>query len=138
MTKQATKRRSHQLDKAIGARMRAVRLQRKLTQTQLGESLGVTFQQIQKYENGKNRVSGSAMVKVCEALNVKPEQLLGNGNGVFHSEPDVFDLVMTDKAMVRMVVEIARLPATQRKPVVSALVLMVRAFLQRGGKREAE
>lgn len=120
-----------QIDKAIGARVRAFRLQRKLTQTEVGKALDVTFQQIQKYENGKNRVSGSTLVKLCSLLNVKPEQLLGNGHGVFFEEPDVFELVMTDRAMVRMLVEIARLSASQRKSVVAAMVQMTRAFLSK-------
>lgn len=118
-------------DLAIGARLRAYRQQRKLTQTQVGEALGVTFQQIQKYENGKNRIAGSTIIRLCQFLDVKPEQLLGNGTGVFHSEPDVFELVLSDKAMVRMLVEIGRLPAAKRKPVVSAMVLMVRGFLSK-------
>lgn len=118
-----------QIDRAIGARVRAFRLQRKLTQTEVGAALKVTFQQIQKYENGKNRIAGSRLVTLCNLLDVKPEQLLGNGHGVFHDEPDVFEVVMADKAMVRMLIELGRLPPSQRKPVVTAMVQMVRAFL---------
>jgi transcriptional regulator with XRE-family HTH domain len=118
------------MDRAIGARLRAFRLQRRMSQTDIAKPLGVTFQQIQKYENGKNRISGSALVKVCELLDVKPEQILGNGSGVFHSEPDVLHL-FNDKDMVRMLLEIGRLPATQRKTVTMAMVALVRAFQTR-------
>jgi transcriptional regulator with XRE-family HTH domain len=117
-------------DKAIGARLRAFRLQRQLSQTDLATPLGVTFQQIQKYEKGTNRISSSALVKLCELLNVKPEQILGNGHGVFHSEPDVLQL-FTDKDMVHMLLEIGMLPAMQRKSVTKAMVAIVRAFQTR-------
>jgi transcriptional regulator with XRE-family HTH domain len=119
------------IDRAIGARLRAFRLQRNMSQTDLGKPLGITFQQVQKYENGKNRISGSALVKVCELLDVKPEQILGNGHGVFHSEPGVLERLFADKDMVRMLLEISKLPAMQRKTVTKALVLMVRAFQTR-------
>ncbi|HEY2245680.1 MAG TPA: helix-turn-helix domain-containing protein [Xanthobacteraceae bacterium] len=118
------------IDKAIGARLRAFRLQRQLTQTALATPLGVTFQQIQKYENGVNRISSSTLVKLCELLNVKPEQILGNGHGVFHSEPDVLAL-FHDRDMVRMLLEIGKLPAVQRRAVTLTMVAMVRAFQPR-------
>jgi transcriptional regulator with XRE-family HTH domain len=111
--------------------LRAFRLQRRLSQTDIAKPLGVTFQQIQKYENGKNRISGSSLVKVCELLDVKPEQLLGNGHGVFHSEPNVLESLFANKDMVRMFLEIAELPTSQRKAVTSAMVMMVRAFQTR-------
>ena len=118
------------IDKAIGARLRAFRLQRKLSQSHVAEALGVTFQQVQKYEKGVNRVAGSTMVKVCQVLDVKPEQLLGNGDGVFHSEPDVLQLFQ-DKDMVKMILEIGRLPAMQRRAVALSMVAMARAFQTR-------
>jgi transcriptional regulator with XRE-family HTH domain len=119
------------IDRAIGARLRAFRLQRRMSQTDIGKAVGVTFQQIQKYEKGTNRVSSSTMVKLCELLDVKPEQLLGNGSGVFHSEPGVLERLFANSDMVRMLLEISKLPATQRKAVTSAMVVMVRAFQTR-------
>jgi transcriptional regulator with XRE-family HTH domain len=41
-----------------------------MTQANLGEKLGVTFQQIQKYEKGRNRVSAARLFEICKALNV--------------------------------------------------------------------
>jgi transcriptional regulator with XRE-family HTH domain len=52
---------AQQIDKIIGRNIRIRRLAKKMSQTQLGEKLGVSFQQVQKYENGTNRVgSGRA------------------------------------------------------------------------------
>jgi DNA-binding XRE family transcriptional regulator len=58
------------IDTYIGARMRERRIALQLTQAGLGEKLGVTFQQIQKYESGVNRVSAARLFDICEALDV--------------------------------------------------------------------
>jgi transcriptional regulator with XRE-family HTH domain len=46
------------------------RLAIQMSQTQLGRELGVSFQQIQKYEAGKNRVSAARLFMICKALEV--------------------------------------------------------------------
>lgn len=55
-----------------GQRLKAARLLKGLSQQKLGQELGVTFQQIQKYENGKNRLSASRLFLAAEALGVEP------------------------------------------------------------------
>jgi transcriptional regulator with XRE-family HTH domain len=50
--------------------MRESRLAIKMSQADLGEKLGVTFQQIQKYEKGRNRVSAARLFEICEPLDV--------------------------------------------------------------------
>lgn len=56
------------LDQALGLAIRLRRHARGLSQSALGEAIGVSFQQVQKYERGSNRVSFSTMVRICEAL----------------------------------------------------------------------
>jgi transcriptional regulator with XRE-family HTH domain len=63
------------VDSLVGARIRLLRKRRKMSQTELGEAVGVTFQQIQKYENGKNRVGASRLHLVATALNVPITEL---------------------------------------------------------------
>jgi transcriptional regulator with XRE-family HTH domain len=58
------------IDAYIGARMRERRLELGMGQPELGEKLGVTFQQIQKYEKGTNRVSAARLFDMCKALDV--------------------------------------------------------------------
>jgi len=58
------------VDEYIGARMRESRLALGMTQESLGELVGVTFQQVQKYEKGANRVSAARLFEICKALNV--------------------------------------------------------------------
>jgi transcriptional regulator with XRE-family HTH domain len=59
---------SHDVD--IGQRIRARRMAQGMSQTELGDLLGVTFQQVQKYEKGVNRVGAGRLVRVGEALDV--------------------------------------------------------------------
>jgi transcriptional regulator with XRE-family HTH domain len=66
---------SELIDSLVGARIRLLRKRRKMSQAELGEAVGVTFQQIQKYENGKNRVGASRLHLVATALNVPVTEL---------------------------------------------------------------
>jgi transcriptional regulator with XRE-family HTH domain len=59
----------------IARRMRAVRRDKGLSQEQLGNALGLTFQQVQEYENGMNRIAAGRLHKIAEILGV-PEALL--------------------------------------------------------------
>jgi transcriptional regulator with XRE-family HTH domain len=68
--KKVAARRATAIDAYIGARMRERRLALELSQDRLGKELGVSFQQIQKYENGVNRVSAARLFDICKALNV--------------------------------------------------------------------
>jgi transcriptional regulator with XRE-family HTH domain len=56
------------VDTYIGARMRERRTALGLSQGDLGKELGVTFQQVQKYEKGVNRVSAARLFDICRAL----------------------------------------------------------------------
>ena len=64
---------SHPVDIHVGARVRMRRTLLGMTQSDLGELLGLTFQQVQKYENGKNRVSASRLYDLSRMLDVSIE-----------------------------------------------------------------
>src|SRR5947207_4337633 len=66
----AVKRRATAEDVAIGVKLRALRLDRGLSQGELAGEIGVTFQQLQKYEKGVNRVSAGRLARVAAALKV--------------------------------------------------------------------
>ena len=61
------------IDRHVGARIRMQRMVRGLSQTKLGEAVGVSFQQIQKYEKGTNRVSSSRLQLIAAVLKVAPD-----------------------------------------------------------------
>src|SRR5436853_4722947 len=78
-------KRSKAVDAAVGARIRNLRLRNKLTQTDVGEHVGVTFQQIQKYENGTDRVSAGRLAQLAKLFGVPvaafySEVPVGNAN----------------------------------------------------------
>lgn len=58
----------HPVDVAVGARVRELRIRAGLNQSQLGKRLGLSFQQIQKYESGVNRMGASRLIQISEAL----------------------------------------------------------------------
>lgn len=63
-----TKKTPNPIDIHVGARVRLRRTMLGLSQEKLGESLGVTFQQVQKYEKGSNRIGASRLQKLSEIL----------------------------------------------------------------------
>jgi len=75
------------LDVAIGARVRARRRMLGMSQTALGEELGVTFQQVQKYERGINRISGSTLIRLGRVLGVPAGSLLGDDEKADEAPP---------------------------------------------------
>ncbi|EJJ26175.1 helix-turn-helix domain-containing protein [Rhizobium sp. CF142] len=62
--------RHHLVDMAVGKRIKKRRQQLRMSQTALGAAVGVSFQQIQKYERGSNRVSCSALYEMAQMLDV--------------------------------------------------------------------
>ena len=64
------KRRAGAEDAEIGRKIRALRLQRGLSQSNLGDGIGLTFQQVQKYEKGMNRVSAGRLQRIADMLNI--------------------------------------------------------------------
>lgn len=65
------------IDIAVGARIRIRRKALGLSQSDLGDRIGVSFQQVQKYERGANRVSASALAAIAKALDCSPAALFG-------------------------------------------------------------
>jgi DNA-binding XRE family transcriptional regulator len=68
--KKVASRSTTAVDAYIGARIRERRHDLEMSQHALAKALGITFQQIQKYENGTNRVSAARLFEICKALKV--------------------------------------------------------------------
>ncbi len=62
--------RANAIDGHVGSRVRTRRTLLGLNQTQLGDALGITFQQVQKYENGSNRIGASRLYQISKILDV--------------------------------------------------------------------
>ncbi len=67
------------IDVEVGQRIRVQRQTASLSQTALADGLGVTFQQVQKYEKGVNRVGAGRLTKIAHVLGVPIGALLGTG-----------------------------------------------------------
>ena len=65
-----TKRSLNPIDRHVGSRVRMRRIMLGMSQEKLGDSLGLTFQQVQKYEKGVNRVGAARLQQIANALDV--------------------------------------------------------------------
>ncbi|MCM2563477.1 helix-turn-helix domain-containing protein [Lutimaribacter sp. EGI FJ00015] len=63
---------SHPVDIHVGKKLKQLRVLRGMTQTEVAQGLGISFQQVQKYELGRNRISASKLFEISQILNVAP------------------------------------------------------------------
>jgi transcriptional regulator with XRE-family HTH domain len=125
----------HPIDVRVGARIRERRNSLGITQEQLAATVGVTFQQVQKYERAANRVGASRLYRLSRELDVTVEFLCGDGDTAsgggfaersaegFDSDPlrrrETVELVnayhdIADPALRRQFFELAKLLAGNR------------------------
>lgn len=76
------KKKPNPIDAYVGSRIRLRRNMVSMSQERLGESLGITFQQIQKYEKGTNRVGASRLQAIASILNVPVSFFFEGGPGM--------------------------------------------------------
>jgi transcriptional regulator with XRE-family HTH domain len=82
--------RTAQMELIIGARMRTRRRQLGLSQSDLADRLGVSFQQVQKYERGANRVAASTLLVAAHALGTTISWMVGEESSGRDDDEDVF------------------------------------------------
>jgi transcriptional regulator with XRE-family HTH domain len=94
--------------KGLGARIRRFREQAGLSQTELGDKLGVSYQQIQKYERGANRVSVETLVRLGRILNHPLVAFLdtgesgqARGGSVAESRPEYGPLSKDERELIK-------------------------------------
>ena len=69
------------LDTMVGARIRVFRIHRRISQTELADQIGVTFQQVQKYEKGTNRIGAGRLQQIAHTLQVPVTFFFEGGPG---------------------------------------------------------
>jgi len=74
------KKAPNDIDRHVGSRVRMRRMLIGMSQEKLGEALGLTFQQVQKYEKGTNRISASRLQQIAAALGVTIDYLYGGSD----------------------------------------------------------
>jgi DNA-binding XRE family transcriptional regulator len=97
-----------------------------LSQTKLAEALGLTFQQIQKYEKGQNRVSPGRLTKIAELLGISVRKLIENIDGADRiptsvSGPDI-DTLLSAPGVSQLVRAYSRLPNNMLRRSVVQIV----------------
>ena len=102
------------IDRIVGKNMRTSRVARNMSQSMLGDHLHVTFQQVQKYENGRNSVPTGRIRDLCKVLKISPNQLFNWGNEEMHPE-------LLSAWATRMALSLDQLPP-RLKTAVSKLV----------------
>ena len=110
-------------DTKVGAAIRAHRLMRKMSQVTLAEKLGVTFQQVQKYEKGTNRIGAGRLPQIAKIFGVPigdlfQEETGATGNG----SAAVPTRLVTDAATVRLLTAYASIGNAAIRRDISALV----------------
>ena len=122
---------SEPVDSLVGARIRILRKRREMNQTDLGEAVGVTFQQIQKYENGKNRVGAGRLHLIAKALNVPITELFDGASETGRASTTTKSLAFDAQALrvAEAFVKIAD------KELRSALVDLMEGMARKSGAR---
>jgi len=96
-------RRSDYRDTEVGRRVRTQRLTKGMSQTELGTKIGVTFQQVQKYENGVNRIGAGRLSRIAEVLEVPVTYFFPDdstaSSGPVHHDDSPFALLSTAGAI---------------------------------------
>jgi transcriptional regulator with XRE-family HTH domain len=91
-------RRPDPYDREIALRVRTVRLSRHMSQNDVGERLGITFQQVQKYENGANRIGAGRLQRIAEIFEVPVAALFGASRREGRAGVDPFEGLRTPGA----------------------------------------
>jgi transcriptional regulator with XRE-family HTH domain len=114
----------HPVDVHVGKRVRHRRWMVGMTQQQLGEAVGIKFQQIQKYETGMNRVSASRLWDIAKAMDVDVRFFFeGIEDGVTDSSPEERKTespqmqgdLLADKEALELVRSYYSIPENQRR-----------------------
>jgi transcriptional regulator with XRE-family HTH domain len=117
------KRSTRPVDVLVGHNIRICRMQQGLSQSELGQRVGLTFQQIQKYENGANRVGASRLIQVAGALGVPLGALFDGTSTAARGEPDPYERgLLAHPRALRLVQAFDQIPDAKRRTAVLDLV----------------
>jgi len=129
-------RRATAADAVVARNIRVYRLAKGMSQSDLAAVLGVTFQQVQKYEKGANRVASGRLVRIAEVLEVPLMALLqGSGNAPGSSAESSLRLI-SDRRAFRLAETFAKIRDSKlRLSLVDLVERVARAQRDRRGKR---
>jgi transcriptional regulator with XRE-family HTH domain len=119
MVMAASQKRLNPIDVEVGRRIRMYRLNAELSQGSLGDKIGVTFQQVQKYEKGVNRVGASRLTQIANAVKVSVSAFFEPTKG--HQDDPVVELLGVHNAL-RLLKAYIRVRDPKRRRAIVSLV----------------
>ncbi len=105
----------HSVDVHVGQRVRQRRCLAGMTQQELGDRVGMTVQQIQKYESGANRISASRMWDIAAAMEVPVSFFFEGLDGQAPDTGEARAEILTDKEALDLVRTYYAIPENQRR-----------------------
>lgn len=109
------------IDRHVGSRVRMRRMLAGVSQEKLGDALGLTFQQVQKYEKGVNRVGAGRLVRVGEALDVPVSFFFGATDGGGEDTREILGFLDTSYSL-RLLRAFSRIPHSEVQRAIVDLV----------------
>jgi transcriptional regulator with XRE-family HTH domain len=128
-------RESNSDDLVVAGNVRIRRIAKGLSQTQLGRRVGLTFQQIEKYESGANRISCGRLVRIAEALEVPVAALFEGVGGRAKSRAAPPRHLLADPRSYRLAEAFAAIQDANLRRSIVRLVERVAAAVPRGRRR---
>jgi transcriptional regulator with XRE-family HTH domain len=122
------------VDTHVGQKLRARRVFLQMSQTDVANAIGITFQQVQKYEKGANRVGASRLQQISETLGVSPFYFFEGAPTVGKKTPAPQEGELSERAIVSFLgtregAALARgFLAIEQKPIRQALLKFVGTF----------
>lgn len=121
------------LDKRIGARVRARRLEIAMSQERLAELLGVTFQQVQKYEKGVNRIAASRLFDISTALDLPVAAFFEERNSRMERKAKVASHLLDEALAVSGSIELVTRYASLKDKLRRQMLALVRELSAEDG-----
>lgn len=107
---------THPVDLHVGQKMKTLRILRGLSQTDVANGLGISFQQVQKYELGRNRVSASRLYDIARILVVTPTYFFAGLADTGPGGPVI------DDTTARLAARIAQISSDKQRSLIMTMV----------------
>ena len=134
MAKATNPRTTTAVDIHVGQKIRGRRIFLQMSQTEVADALGITFQQIQKYEKGLNRVGASRLQQISDALGVSPFYFFEGAPTVGKKAPTPDEGELSERTIVSFLgtregADLVRgFLAIKQKPIRRALIDFIGTF----------
>jgi transcriptional regulator with XRE-family HTH domain len=122
------------VDVLVGRNIHIHRIDKGLTQTDLGKRIGVTFQQVQKYEQGMNRVGGGRLYKIADVLGLPISAFFEGADSPHHKVKESPSALLADPHALRLLRSFCKIDDIETRRAVTAVVELLAS---RGASRRS-